>query len=119
MNIKQRIRLNDLDPRDPDHDDLEDLREEWVQRYIDEYAEYGTMAGEESTDLGLDTQLGELRDKAVAIMVCDAATTADRASAWMDYGRRLKHLITEAADETVSDNWEEIKREALERHNDF
>ena len=118
MNLKQRIRMNDLDPRDPDHDTLEELQEHWTQQYMDEYAEHGTIAGEDASDLELDTQLEKLKKLALTHLVSNGATPSQTAEAWRLYSVRLYELIYEAADETVSENWEEIKRDALEQHDE-
>ena len=109
MNTKQRIRLNELDPRDPDHDDLEELQAHWVQRYMLEYAANGTMGGEDAADLELDTQLVIAKQAAIMAMVRGSSKE------WDAYTDRLQHLIMEAAEEAVSDNWESIKQDTLEQ----
>ena len=116
MNLKQRMRLNDLDPRDPDHDALEDLQARWEQQYMEEYAEHGTMAGEDVTELEQDTQLEKLREKALALLVSDVTTPSQMAEAWRDYGKRLYALINEAANEVVITNWDEIKQDEMDQY---
>ena len=108
MNAKQRIRLNDLDPRDPDHDGMEELQQHWAQRYMEEYAGHGTMGGEDATDLELDTQLVIAKKAAIAAMV-----RGNSSKEWDAYTDRLRELIVEAAEEAVSDNWEDIKQDTL------
>jgi len=41
MNLKQRLRNNDLDPRDPERDDFEDWEEEIAQRIENDLLEFG------------------------------------------------------------------------------
>ena len=115
MNLKQRIRFNDLDPRDPDHDALEELQGRWVQQFMDEYAEHGTMAGEDATDLELDTELVKLKEIALCHLVSGVATPEQMAEDWRRYSAQLYELINEVATEAVSDNWDEIKKYALEQ----
>ena len=116
MNLKQRMRLNELDPRDPDHDALEDLQARWIQHYMDEYAENGTMAGEDATDLELDTQLEKLKRIAVCHLVSNVATPEQMAEDWRRCRARLYEIIYEAAADTVSENWEEIKQDTLDQY---
>ena len=114
MSLKQRIRLNELDPRDPDHDSMEELQEHWVQRYMDEYAVNGTMGGEDATDLELDTQLEKAKQAAIMAMV-----RGNSSKEWGAYTDRLRELIVEAAHEAVNDNWEGIKQDTLEQCDDL
>ena len=41
MNLKQRLRNNDLDPRDPERDDFDDWEEEIAQRIESDLLEHG------------------------------------------------------------------------------
>ena len=110
MNIKQRIAMNGLDPRNPDHDSMEELQAYWVQCYMEEYAANGTMAGEDAADLELDTRLVIAKKAAIMAMV-----RGNSSKEWDAYTDRLRELIVEAAEEAVSDNWEDIKKDTLEQ----
>ena len=115
MNIKQRIRLNDLDPRDPDHDSMEELQERWKREYMEEYAEHGTIAGADAWDLEVDPTLERLRELALEHMVASGGMTSQIEEEWALYGARLYELMYEAASEAVQANWEDIKKDELEQ----
>lgn len=113
INFNRRISDSYRHPQDPDHEDFEDLQELFAQQYAEEYAEHGTMGGEDATDLELNTNLENLKQAAIAASVA-SKSGIDR-DAWAAYGAALTDEIRQAAWDQMMDDWQELFNAYRER----
>lgn len=99
MNIKQRLRHNRLDPRDPDHDGFEDWKEQIAHEldrslYSTGEAFYCDSAGEEHGIQLLDA-LDRIDVSDLLVALFEAGKDKD---AVFDAAMNLRHEIREALD---------------------